>query len=65
MSVRDDLFQQFGPLLIEAILDYLYDNDAQLRHLQGVGPITKDEFFAGVANHLSHLEPYEWMNIPE
>lgn len=65
MPVREELFRQFGPLLIEAILDYLYDNNAQLRNLQGTGPITKDEFFTGVANHLSSLEPYEWMNVPE
>lgn len=65
MAIRDELFKQFGPLLIEAMLDYLYDNTAQLRHLSGVGPITKEEFFAGIANHLSSLEPYDWMGIPE
>lgn len=61
MGQRDDLFRQFGPLLIEALLDYIYDNVAEVRKVTGVGPITKEEFFANVANHLSHLAPYEWM----
>lgn len=61
MPKRDDLFRQFGPLLIEAIVDFLLDNVNTLRRNQGMPEITKDEYLTQLLNHLTELEPYDWM----
>jgi len=64
MSQRDELFQQFGPLLIEAITDFLLDNVNTLRKEQGMKKITKDEYLTLLSNHVTELEPYDWMKEP-
>lgn len=64
MEKRDELFQQFGPLLIEAITDFLLDNVNELRRNQGMPEITKDEYLEQLLNHITELEPYDWMEIP-
>ena len=61
MAKRDELFQQFGPLLLEVLTDFLLDNINALREEQGGQPITKDEYLAQMINHITELEPYEWM----
>lgn len=61
MEKRDELFARFGPLLIEAIADFLLDNINALRQEQGMPEITKDDFCEQLLNHLSELPPYEWM----
>lgn len=62
MSKRDDLFHQFGPLLLEALFDFLLDNVNALRAEQGGPPITKDDYLTLLSNHITELEPYDWMN---
>lgn len=61
MAKRDELFRQFGPLLIEAIVDFMLDNVNALRKEQGMPEISKDEYLDQLSNHLSELEPYDWM----
>lgn len=61
MAKRDELFRQFGPLLLEAITDFMLDNVNALRQEQGMPEITKDEYLEQLSNHLSELEPYDWM----
>lgn len=62
MPTRDELYRQFGPLLIEAITDYLLENINALRQEQGKPEITKDEFLNILSNHITELEQYDWMN---
>lgn len=62
MSQRDELFRLFGPILIEAVTDFLLDNINTLRKEQGMKEITKDEFCTMLLNHVTKLEPYSWMN---
>lgn len=62
MEKRDELFAKFGPLLVEAITDFLLDNVNALRQEQGMQPITKDEYLNLLLNHITELPPYEWMN---
>lgn len=62
MATRETLFRQFGPLLIEAMFDFLLDNVNTLRVNQGMPPITKQEYIELLTNHLSELEPYDWMS---
>lgn len=65
MSQREDLFRQFGPLLLEATIDFLLDNVNTLRKERGMKEITKDEYLTQLSNHFSELKPYYWMkDIP-
>jgi len=64
MPKRDELFQQFGPLLIEALFDFLLDNVNALRKEQGMPEITKNEYLTLLSNHVTELEPYDWMEKP-
>ena len=62
MAKRDDLFRQFGPLLIEAIVDFVLDNVNALRKEQGMPEISKDDYLDLLSNHVSELPPYDWMS---
>lgn len=62
MAKRDELFRRFGPLLIEAITDFLLDNVNTLRKEQGMKEITKDEYLEQLSNHVTDLPPYDWMS---
>lgn len=61
MGLRDDLFQQFGPLLLEASLKIILDELNTLRAQHDLPPRTELQFYDQVTNHFSTLEPYEWM----
>lgn len=61
MAQREELFQKFGPLLIEALTMVLVDVMNEIHPGVGLPDITYEEVYAKVANHLSHLEPYDWM----
>lgn len=61
MILRDEVFRKFGPLLLEAITDFLLDNVNTLRLEQGMPKITKDEYLTQLLNHVTELEPYDWM----
>jgi len=61
MAKRDELFRQFGPILLEAITDFLLDNTNKLRREQGMPEITKDEYLTLLSNHITELPPYDWM----
>lgn len=61
MAQRDDLFRKFGPILLEALVRMIVDECNRLRSHAGMPPITKEMFFDEINNHLSELEPYDWM----
>lgn len=61
MALRDDLMQKFGPILLEAIVIMAVQEANRVRSQIGMPTITKEQFFNEINNHLSTLEPYEWM----
>lgn len=61
MPKRDEVFIKFGPLLIEALVMVLVDKINEVHPGLGLPHVTYDEVFTQVENHLSHLEPYDWM----
>lgn len=65
MAIRDELFAKFGPLLLEAIADFLLDNINTLRKEQGKPEISKDAYLILLSNHITELEPYDWMSESE
>lgn len=62
MAKRDELFGKFGPILIEALFDFLLDNVNALRRNQGMPEITKDEYLTQLLNHITEIPPYDWMS---
>ena len=61
MSNRDDTYRQFGPILLEAQTLVLLEHINYLRQNQGMPEITKQDLIDSLNNHLSELEPYDWM----
>jgi len=65
MAQRDDLFEQFGPILLEAFAVMILDEVNRIRQHTGMPQITKQQVLAQINNHLSALEPYDWMRREE
>jgi len=65
MALRDNVYEKFGPLLIEALLDQLLFEVNELRTRAGLPERTKEYFLGRAHNNLAHLEPYNWMSEGE
>jgi len=61
MGKRDDVFEMFGPKLLEGFLQLILDQFNLLRTRSGLPPLTKDQVFDQITNHTSELEDYDWM----
>lgn len=61
MAQRDDLFKQFGPILLEAFAEMILSEINLLRTHAGLPPRTEQQVLTEINNHLSTLESYEWM----
>ncbi len=61
MAQRDETFQKFGPLLLEGVCIVMLDFHNESRREQGKPEITMQEFLDILNNHLSELQPYDWM----
>lgn len=61
MSDRDELFQKFGPLLLEAFMTLIFEESNRIRRHVGMPEITKQDVLDEINNHLSELDPYDWM----
>ncbi len=64
MSLRDNVFEQFGPLLLEGLFDTMLDEINFLRTSAGLPVRTKEYFLGRAHNSLAHLDNYDWMNEP-
>ena len=62
MGKRDDLFRKFGPIMFEAFAILLLTEINTLRQRAGLPVYTKDQVLTALDNHLSTLQPYDWMN---
>lgn len=65
MALRDNIFEQFGPLLLEALFDKMLEQHNEVRTRTGLPPIPKEAFLGSTHNHMNHLEPYDWMKGEE
>jgi len=63
MAKRDDLFARFGPLFLEAMALMTLDAINELRVKAGLTPYTKQQVMDKMENHLSTLQPYDWMKL--
>ena len=60
-SERDNLFQQFGPILLEAFMIMVLDETNRLRKKLNMTQLTQLDVLNEISNHLSELQPYSWM----
>jgi len=61
MAKRDELFQKFGPILLEAFMILVLEESNRIRRHVGMPEITKQDVLDQINNHLSELQPYDWM----
>lgn len=61
MATRDELFQKFGPKLIEAMFLCLLEEINTLRPGQGHPTIEMQDLIDIASNHSDSLPDYEWM----
>lgn len=61
MLTRNDTYKHFGPILIESLCLVLLEQINALRNEQGMPEITEQDILDNLNNHLSELEPYDWM----
>jgi len=61
MPERDELFRKFGPILLEAVILVILEEANRIRNKLGMPNLTKQDVLDELNNHLSELEPYDWM----
>lgn len=62
MSVRDEIFKQFGPKLMEAFfLSWLRELN-KVRAGLGLQPRTEEYILGRLHNDMNHIKDYDWMN---
>lgn len=61
MSKRDEVFELFGPKLLEGFCEMLLSELNILRTQAGLPPRTKEQVYTEIMNHATTLPDYEWM----
>lgn len=61
MADRNEIYQKFGPILLEGVCLVILDQINVLRQEQGMPEITEQDIIDNLNNHLSELQPYDWM----
>ena len=64
MAVRDEVFQQFGPLLLEAFFKAWLRELNEVRVSIGKQPLTEKYILGRLHNDLNHIDDYDWMKVP-
>lgn len=61
MADRNETFQKFGPILLEAACLVIVELQNELRRNQGMPEVTEQDILDNLNNHLNELQPYDWM----
>lgn len=61
MATREELYKQFGPVLIEALTLITMDEINLLRVEAGLPPRTKTQLMNAIQAKLDSLDLYDWM----
>ncbi|MBA7670358.1 hypothetical protein ES703_78503 [subsurface metagenome] len=62
MEKRSEVFQKFGPKLLESFLELILSEFNELRTAAGLPPRTKIQIYDQITNHFSNLPDYEWQD---
>jgi hypothetical protein len=57
---REELYGQFGPAMIEALLAWLVGEINTIRNKAALPPVTIEDAERRVSDRLQLLAPYEW-----
>jgi hypothetical protein len=58
---RDEIYQRFGPLMLEAIVRVIFSEINILRTRAGLEPRTIQQGIDALETQLGHLTKYQWM----
>ena len=61
MTTREELYQKFGPVLLEAVCLIIKDEINLLRTEHGLAERTNLQIMTAIDNKLQTLELYPWM----
>lgn len=61
MASRDEVFQMFGPILLEGFMEMILSEINILRGNAGLEPRTKQQVLEEIMNHTTTLPRYSWM----
>ncbi len=61
MTTREELYEKFGPLLLESIVRVMKDEINILRAGAGLPERTDEQVLAAIGSKLSPLTEYDWM----
>jgi len=59
---REELYQKFGPMLLEAIVLIIRDEINILRGQHGLPERTNEQIINAISDKLSSLTTYRWMD---
>lgn len=62
MALRDNTYEKFSPLLMEALFDTILEEINILRAEAGLPERPKEQFLGSTNNNLNHLDDYDWMD---
>lgn len=58
---RSEVFQMFGPKLLESLFELLFSETNELRTKVGLPPRTKEQVYEEIKNHVTSVPDYDWM----
>lgn len=61
MATREDLYRQFGPMMIEAVVRLVFSEINILRQQAGLQARTVQQGIDALEAQLANLERYDWM----
>lgn len=61
MALRDNVFEQFGPKLMEALFLAWLRELNEIRTSIGKQPLTQEYILGRLHNDMNHIDDYDWM----
>lgn len=61
LTIREELYKQFGPMLIEAVILIIKDEINLLREQHGLPEKTNEQLMTAIGTKLETLDMYDWM----
>ena len=62
MALRDNVFELYGPKLMEAFFLAWLRELNEVRQALGKQPLTEQYILGRLHNDINHIEDYDWMN---
>ena len=61
MATREEVFDKFGPLALEAMLEVFLSELNEVRSLAGLPSVSKQKLYDSMEDKHRVLEKYDWM----